>query len=860
MRVPLRWLREYVDLPDDVPALAHRLTMAGLEVEEIRAVGLPLPGGDVGTKVSGLEWPAESFVVADLVEVREHPGADRLVLADVFDGSATHTVVTGADNVLALRGRGRLEPPVKVALAREGARLYDGHRSGRHLTTLQAAEIRGVESRAMVCSEKELGISDEHEGVIVLDPDAPAAGTPLAEHLGDLVLEIAITPNMVRNACVVGVAREVAALTGAALRLPSFEVEAAGEPVGARVEIEIRDPELNPRFTLLLVEGVASQPSPYWMQHRLRLAGMRPHHLAVDVTNYVMLELGHPLHAFDYDVLVERDRQAAGDERESVPRIITRRAGPEDRLTTLDGVERRVDDFTPLVCDRLGVLSLGGVMGGEESEVSESTTRVLLEAAAWEPIAIRRTVKAQQLQHSEAGYRFSRGVHPDLAPLANRRAAELLRRLSGGRVAPGMVDEYPRPAEPVVVDLPLAEVERLLGIALPADEVRGILESLEFTVEPAGEGVLRATAPGHRLDIGTGIVGRADLVEEIARIYGYHRIPETQIADAMPPQRANPELEAEEAVRDALVRLGLQEVMTYRLTSPEREARVRRYADETGPPEAIGIENPIAADRTILRRTLLPTLLEVVAHNLRFRDTVEVFEIGKVFHGRPYRDGAGELLPDEPLALGIVLTGFGAPEGWAGSGGGEREPMGFFELKGVLAELLDALHVSGVTWESADDAAYHPGRTARVLAGGEPLALAGELHPDVRAAFDLGERPVLVAEVDLPRLLGALSDRPRVEPLPRFPALVEDIAVLVDDAVTSATLEALIRRAGAPLLRDVELFDLYRGEQVGAGRKSLAYRLTFRSDERTLTDEDAATTRQRIVAALESEAGATLRG
>ncbi|MGH2628637.1 MAG: phenylalanine--tRNA ligase subunit beta, partial [Anaerolineales bacterium] len=408
MKIPLSWLRDFVDVDLSVAELAHRLTLAGLEVEQVRFVGLPPPdpgsGGrrEIETAVVGLAWDPKAIVVGEIVEVSPHPQADRLVLARVNDGAGEHTIVTGAPNLFPYKGEGRLPRGVKIAYAREGARLYDGHQSGWEIMTLRRAKIRGVESASMACSEKELGISEDHEGVIVLDDDAPV-GRPLAEYMGDVVFEIAITPNLARDANVLGVAREIAALTGASLRPPRAELGRPGPSIRGRARIEIRNPELNPRFVLGLIEGVEVGPSPYWVQRRLRLTGMRPINNLVDATNYVMLEVGQPLHAFDYDAL---ERRAGGQ----APTIVTRLPEPGETLTTLDGVTRRLDDFTVLVADTAGALSMAGVMGGAETEVTEATTRVLLEGAAWNFLNIRRTLAVHKLP-SEAAYRFSRGVH-----------------------------------------------------------------------------------------------------------------------------------------------------------------------------------------------------------------------------------------------------------------------------------------------------------------------------------------------------------------------------------------------------------------------------------------------------------------
>ncbi len=515
MLIPLSWLKEFVEIDIPVEELARRLTLAGLEVEAVRYVGLPMPQGPRHEfKISGLEWPPDKFVVAAISEVMPHPNADRLVLCRLDDGEQEHIVLTGAPSLLPLKGQ-KLEKPLKVAYAREGARLYNGHAPGWELITLKRAKIRGVVSYSMVCSEKELGISEAMDDIIYLPDDAPV-GTPLADYLGDAVLDIALTPNMARNASVLGVARETAALLGKPLRKPSLDVLAEGAPITGQAAVEITNPDLNPRFMLGLIRDVEIKPSPFWVQMRLKLAGMRPINAIVDATNYVMLETGEPLHAFDYDILVQR---AGG----KPPTIITRTARPGEKLTTLDGVERTLDEQTVLVCDTAGALSIAGIMGGEESEVTENTRNVLLEAASWNFINIRRTAQKQRL-HSEAAYRFSRGVHPAVAEIGLRRGLELMRQWSGGTVAQGFVDAYPRPPRDPEILITADDIERLLGIRLSLDEIADLLERLEFTCRREGE-ALRVQTPPHRLDIGEGVIGKADLAEEVARLYGLRPHP-----------------------------------------------------------------------------------------------------------------------------------------------------------------------------------------------------------------------------------------------------------------------------------------------------------------------------------------------
>ena len=882
MKVPLSWLRDFVDITLAPEALAYKLTFGGLEVEELEYVGLAPANGQIkglaarpghsaasqaGPQPKGLAWDPAKIVVAQILEVLPHPNADRLTLLRLDDGSGREQIVlTGAPNLFPYKGRGPLPRPIKAAYAREGSMLYDGHKPGQELMTLKRAKIRGVESYSMVCSEKELGISDEHEGIILLDDDAPV-GRPLSEYMGDVIFTVKINPNMARDANVLGLAREVAALTGQALKRPDYNVHADGPSIAGQLAIEIQVPPLNPRFTAALIKGVTIGPSPYWVQRRLRLAGLRPINNVVDATNYVMLEIGQPLHAFDYDVLVAR---AGG----STPTLITRLPMPGETLKTLDGVERKLDDFTILVCDRQGALSLGGVMGGAESEVSDRTTSVLLEGAAWEFINIRRTVKAQNLP-SEAAYRFSRGVHPAMTERGVRRGIECMRQWAGGQVAAGLIDEYPLPPPPVVVDLTTAEVERILGLSIPVEEIGRILEALEFKVdqkwEVGGEKLehaltsqfspptsLRITAPDHRLDIGTGVVGQADVIEEVARVYGYENIPETQMADRLPPQRGNRALEVEERTRNLLVAsgAGLHEVVTYSLTAPQRERRLLPPGASPDDRPYVTLANPIVSDRVVLRHSLLGGLMDVVAANIRQRERLALFEIGPVY--LPGENEAG--LPDEQPRLAIALTGPRDPLAWQGS---DRAAMDFFDLKGVVEELVAGLPVTGATYSAPGPEEQHPsfmpGRTARLEINGQPAGWLGELHPLVREQYGLPDQAVLAADLDLKLLLSQVNERFDIVPVPAYPPVKEDLALIVDEQVPATRVQSVIRASGGNLLAAVTLFDLYRGPQIGEGKKSLAYSLTYQAPDRTLTDAEIAKLRGKIVRRLQDELGAIQR-
>jgi len=758
-----------------------------------------------------------------------------------------------------------------VAYAKEGAVIYDGHADGLVLTTLKRAKIRGVDSYSMVCSEKELGITDESDGIIIFDDDAPV-GMALADYIGDAVLDISILPNMARNANVIGIARELAALTGRELRKQADNnVERLTlnvQPVTDLVEIEITDPELNPRFVVGLIRDVEIKPSPYQIQRRLKLAGVRAINNIVDATNYAMIELGEPLHAFDYDVLKAR----AGDKK---IKIITRTAQDGEELVTLDGVKRKLTSMNVLVCDEKGSLSLAGVMGGSESEVydaskevldatgietkagempqgkitsrGKSTVNVLLEGAAWNYINIRRTAKQHNLP-SEASFRFSRGVHPAVAEIGVKRGLQYMAAWANGSIAPGLVDVYPLKPKDSVVEVTSKDVKRLLGIDLTVEEISALLTRLEFKCEITNH-QLKVTAPPHRMDIDEGVVGLADVLEEVARSYGYENIPTTTMADALPPQVGNPIYEWEEHLRDLLVSIGLQEVVTYRMTSPERESRLLvREGLRPSPTDHVRIANPIAPERSVLRRSLLTSVLEVAEKNAK-AESIAMFEVGSVFE--PVKND----LPNEPRKLAIVLTGARIASAWD-----VKNPpaFDFFDMKGRVELLLAGLRFTDIAYAVSETEGHlHPGKSAVVKVNGEVVGAFGELHPLAKEKFEFGDAPVIVAEFDLEKLR-TMNPSYGIQPVSEFPPMYEDIAVVVDESVAAAAVEALIRQTGGKTVTNVRLFDVYRDEKIGAGKKSLAYSLTYQA-EKTLTDADAAAIRNKIVKRLEREVGAKLR-
>lgn len=826
MKVPLSWLREYVDIAIPVGELARRLTLAGLELGGFRALGLPIPEGvRVAPEDVGPVWEKDKVITAQVVSVEKHPNADKLKLVHVEYGAAQpKVVVTGAPN-LNVGDVGQ-----KVILGLAGTQYWDGHASPKKLASLKPTQLRGVPSDAMVMSEFELGLSDEHEGIIILPDDAPI-GKPLADLRGDYILELDILPNMARCLSLLGAAREVSALTGQAIRKPPTDFSAKGPPIAGKVAVAIADPNLAGRYAAMLIEGVKLAPAPGWMQRRLANAGMRPINNVVDITNYVMLEWGQPLHAFDYDVLVERAQGQA-------PSIVVRAAREGEILVTLDNVERKLTAETLVIADVAGPIALAGVMGGRDTEVTQSTTNILLESANFDLVSIRRTMKALNLP-SEASLRFSKGIHPEIVAPAAQRAARLLAEFAGGVVCQGMADTYPGKPKPQIIELPMIEIQRILGIDVPKQEVARILDALEFHVESAGENSLRVTSPPNRLDIQA---GAADLIEEVARIYGYDRVPATLLADPLPPQAGNADLEREESVRDRLVDLGLQEVITYSLTTPEREAPLQASDVASGSNSSrnldrsslayVTILNPISTERVAMRHTVLAGVLEVVALNLKHSGNVRVFEVGSV-----YLPHDGEKLPSEPRRLAIAMTGQRALPSWQ-DGTSPAGELDFYDLKGVIESLMGGLHISGVGLSRRVVAHLHPGRSAELLVNAKSVGCFGELHPNVAKAFDLGSRAILVAELDLEPILAAIPSRYPYQPVPRFPAALRDIAVVVSEEMTAERVLAEIRIAGGNLLCDVRLFDVYRGPSIPSGTKSLAYALTYQADDRTLTDKE----------------------
>jgi phenylalanyl-tRNA synthetase beta chain len=879
MKVPLKWLAEYVDLAGIALAdLVERITLAGLEVSGVRLFGLPAPEGLKAKQLEpGPVWEQDKIVTAKVLQIDRHPNADKLKLVTLDYGAGQpKTVVTGAPNI-AVGESGQ-----KVILGLRGSRYFFEEEdkqtklAKKVIKTLEPKELRGIPNDAMCMSNFELGISDEHEGIILLEDDAPI-GVPASEFMGDAVLEIDVLPNMARCLSMIGVAREVAAIFdrktltppvplshkwgegGAMVAAPPRVGSAAGQRTGGRAAtdapplpalwergsggkgsaVSIADPKLSARYSATLIKDVAVGPSPGWMQRRLTYAGMRPINNIVDVTNYVMLEWGQPLHAFDYDVLVKR----AGGQ---APTIVVRPAKEGEVLKTLDGQDRALTPEMLVIADTAGAIALAGVMGGLETEVTAATKNVLLESANFDFVSIRRTAHRFNL-FSEASTRFSRGVHPEIVLPVAERAASLMAECAGGK-GDGVVDAYPAPLPTQVVTLKKSEIRRLFGVDFADGEVERVLTALQFSLLKTDDG-WKVTVPLTRLDIQA---GAADLIEELARIKGYDRLPSTLLSGELPPQRNNRPLALENEVRDILANAGLQECITYSLTMTEREAKL----GIAGP--WIELVNPISPERSAMRKSLLTNLLDVAAENLKHANAVKLFEIGAVF-----LPTSGRQLPAEPRRLAIVLSGRRSVEAWDNPSGQNPAPLDFFDLKGVVERLAAALHIPAFTFRATANTPFlHPGRAAELIVGDRAIGTFGELHPKTALAmFDAktAERTFLAADLDLEAILSIVPERFAYTSVPEHQAALRDIAVVVDDALTNETIVNEIRAAGGDLLAGVRLFDVYRGESIPAGKKSLAYALTYQGD-RTLKDTEIDKAHKKVEDRLKHVLKAAIRG
>lgn len=797
MKCSLKWLRQYVDITLPPEVLAKRITLAGTEVAHVEVIG---------------SW--ENVFVGQIAAINPHPNADRLRLATVNLGGEEVTVVCGAPN---------LTIGDKIAFARSGARLIDGHNGEK--ITLKPNKIRGVLSEGMVCSEMELGLSKNHEGILVLPADAPLGGK-LADYMGDVVFDLEVTPNRPDMLSMLGIAHEVAALTGVSVREPNLDYVAAGRSIDESISVDIADAGLCPRYCAALVTDIKIGESPRWLKEALTAAGVRSINNVVDITNFVMLEYGQPLHAFDY-------HQIGGS------RIIIRRAVEGEAMTTLDGVERKLSADTLVIADPNRAIAVAGVMGGATSEVTPATTAVLIESASFKPASVHNTQVRLRLP-SEASSRFERGIRADLALPAARRAVQLMVELCGGKAAEGIIDHYPGRKETAPVKLTSAEVKRLLGLEVSATDIEKTLSSLGCQVVRVSEGAFEVTPPYWRSDLRID----AEFIEDIARIMGYEHIPYRLLSGALPQQNPNPMLGLRLKIRQTLAGFGFQELITYALTN---RATLEKGINASLSLDPLRVAHPMSADEECLRTSLRGNVLTALSANIRREEgPILFFETGHV-----YLPKTGDL-PDEPEMLCGVLTSTGVEKVWQG----RKEPVDFFDAKGAVEGLLSAIGTEA-TFVESQDTGLRQGRQANIMLSKKQLGVLGEVHPRVAQAFDLPANTFLF-EINVSELLPLAQGNARYEHLPRFPSVMRDLALVLDETASHKQVMDIIK--GFSLVKSAVLFDVYSGKQVAAGKKSLAYSLTFQSPDHTLTDVEVDKVLEAILRKLQIELGAMLRG
>ncbi len=799
MKVPVSWLRDYVEFDDTPQGLADKLTFSGIEVEGIETVGSTYDG----------------IVVGEVLSVERHPDADRLTVCRVNTGTEEVQVVCGAPNVAA---------GMRAPFAPVGVTLADG-------TKLKKAKIRGVESFGMLCAEDELGISDSHDGLMVLDASLPA-GRPLAEVLGppEVVLELEITPNRPDCLSLIGIAREVAALYGTSLRLPDAKLNEQEPAVDSLTRVEIEYAEGCPRYTARILSGIAIQPSPSWMQKRLTLAGIRPINNVVDITNYVMLETGHPLHAFDQTLLKEG-------------RIVVRRAKPGEKMATLDEIERTLTPDTLLIADAARPVALAGVMGGAGSEIRDETTAVLLESACFEPLGIRATSRRLGLS-TESSYRFERGVDVNGVEWASRRAAALMAEHAGGRVARGVVDAYPKPRQPWPVTCRWDFVRSLTAMDVSNDRIEEIFTSLGLRIAGTSATECTVEVPTFRGDLEREV----DLIEEVARIHGLDHVADTVSRSQIVPDAEDRRTRALYDLRAKLVGLGLTEIMNYSLVS---ESLLNLFEMDM-PDGRIVMPNPISADQSILRTSLIPQLTVSLGYNHAHQVAEALFfEIGRVYE----RAEGGGTREEERVSIGLL--------GPVGRGPFDKRRALkadelFLWMKGMIEQLFETQSISMWLMEPAARPCFEPGYAGTLRVDGAPIGVMGVLASGVRNEWRMAD-PVAVAELAVEPLLAHFGSITSIQPVPVYPSVSRDVAMIVDASVRNEDVLKVMREAAPKELEKMELFDIFIGEAIGAGKKSMAYSLTYRSLTRTLTDEEANAYHDKVKDALRRALSAAVR-
>ncbi|MFS0822465.1 phenylalanine--tRNA ligase subunit beta [Bacillus sp. 1P02SD] len=803
MFVSYKWLHEYVDLSRvTAEELAEKITRSGIEVEGV---------DHLGEGISGI-------VVGHVLECEQHPNADKLnkCLVDVGEGEPVQ-IICGAPNV----AKGQ-----KVVVAKVGAVLPGNFK-------IKKAKLRGEESNGMICSLQELGfesklvLKEYAEGIFVFPHDVePGTDAIAALNLDDKVLELGLTPNRADAMSMMGVAYEVAAILGTDVKLPQPKVSTSGEKAEDYISISVEAKEDNPLYVARVVKNVKIGPSPLWLQTRLMAEGIRPHNNVVDITNYILLEYGQPLHAFDYDRLGSKE-------------ILVRRANNGEKITTLDDTERTLTDEHLVITNGTVPVALAGVMGGANSEVKSDTTTVLIESAYFTGSTIRKSSKDHGLR-SEASARFEKGIDPNRTREAADRAAELMAEFAGGEVLDGVVAVDTLDIQPVNVSVSLDRINKVLGTAISKEKVEAIFTNLKFSFTVDND-TFHVTVPTRRPDITI----EEDLIEEVARLYGYDELPTTLPVGESKPGRLTDYQAKRRLVRRYLEGVGLYQSITYSLTSAEK---VNKYALEQTEP--IRLAMPMSEERSLLRLSLLPHLLEVVSHDLaRQIDSVSTYETGSVFIPRPDQE-----LPEEKEHLAIALTGSWLSPTWQG----EKKTVDFYVVKGILEGLFEKLGLENRTsFLQARVEGMHPGRTAAVLLDNKEIGFVGQVHPNVQKDLDL--TPTYVVELSLKDVLEADVEEILYQPIPRFPSMTRDIALVVDQSVAAGDMKQVIIEAGGKLLRDVTIFDLYEGERMEPGKKSVAYSIKYFDPERTLTEEEVTKAHEKVLKAVAEKFNATLR-
>lgn len=799
MKVPISWLREYVDFDDTVQRLADRLTFSGVEVEGIEQVG-----GDYA-----------GLVVGEVVAVERHPEADRLTICQVQAGGDPVQVVCGAPNVAAGQ---------KVPFAPLGAVLPNGMK-------MKKAKIRQVESFGMLLAEDEVGVSDDHSGLMLLDP-ACQPGTPLAEILGppEVVLDLEITPNRPDCLCLIGIAREVAVLYGSALKWPAFDLRESGPAVEECTRVDVEDTLACPRYTARVLKDIQIGPSPAWMQKRLTLAGIRPINNVVDITNYVMLESGHPLHAFDQGLLAEG-------------RIIVRRARPGEGIRTLDDVERKLTEEMLVIADPQGPVAIAGVMGGAGSEIRTETTTVLLESACFDPLRTRSTSRQLALS-TESSYRFERGVDAHTVEWASQRAAALMAEYAGGQIAAGVIDVYPAPVQTRAVTCGWNFVRSLTGMDVEDSDIQQILDALEMPVMSSEDGQFTIQVPTFRGDIERDV----DVVEEVARIHGLDQIPTPPPRAEMVPGADDDAIRARTQLTSNLAGLGLREIMNYSLTAPG----LLDLFDPNDGARRIVLPHPISTDQSVLRPSLIPQMVETLGRNhARQLPESAFFEAGRVF----WRAEGGELQEADRIAIGLLgPVGRGPLEKRQGI----RATDMYSWIKGVLEGVLAAQGIAEWVVSPCAHSVFERGQAVEVRSGERVIGVMGLVRPSIRKEWRLSE-PVAVAELDVPALTAGFGSIVKAKAVSVYPAISRDMALVVDQSVAHTDILRIIRKNAKKDLEHIELFDIFEGDAIGEGKKSMAYSITYRSEERTLTDEDANRYHEKVKDAIRGELDVVIR-